>query len=677
MTNKSRLLFTLLALSLTTAVMAQQEKIGKIPVKFGKVTPEDFNVNPPSPDSAAGAVIVADYGYSHFEGNPKGWFTLVYKHSCRIKILKKDAFDAGTITIPLYVSGRDVETVQGLHASTYTLEGGKVVETKLDDKSIFTTQLDKNHIEKKFSFPALKEGCIIEYTYTQESPFLFNLQSWAFQGGYPCRWSEYEVEMPNFFHYVTLAHGYVPFDINTTDSKTMTFRLTIPGGAERSEAYSFEDNVVTHRWVMRNVPSLKEEPFTTTVGNYMARLEFQLAQYNFPNGYIQDIMGNWTGLSKSLLESDDFGADLSRGNGWMDQEMAGILKAANKPQEKAQRIFAFIRDNFTCTSHSRLYMDNNLKTTYKNRSGSEAELNLLLDAMLVHAKIAAKPVILSTRSNGFPNELYPLVSRFNYVITQAVIDSSVYYLDASETWLGFGKLPERCYNGYARVLDKENSSAVSLDADALQENKMTLVILTADDNGHVSGRFQTTPGFTEACDIRSKVKKSGRGDYFKGIQAGYSQGVAVEDFEIDSLLLPEEPLALSYGVTVTPDPAGDIFYFNPMLGEVLKQNPFMAAERKYPVEMPYAMDEMYNLTMDIPAGYVVDELPKSAKVVFNDDQGFFEYLIVKNETSIQFRSRIKLKQANFKPEDYAPLRDFFGYVVKKESEQIVFKKKKA
>jgi hypothetical protein len=113
-----------------------------------------------------------------------------------------------------------------------------------------------------------------------------------------------------------------------------------------------------------------------------------------------------------------------------------------------------------------------------------------------------------------------------------------------------------------------------------------------------------------------------------------------------------------------------------MLNEGYKENPFKSADRKYPVEMPYAMDETYTLSMDIPEGYVVDELPKSTRVLFNDDEGFFEYLIVKGDGNIQFRSRIKFNKANFKPEDYASLRDFFGFVVKKQSEQIVFKKKK-
>ena len=73
---------------------------------------------------------------------------------------------------------------------------------------------------------------------------------------------------------------------------------------------------------------------------------------------------------------------------------------------------------------------------------------------------------------------------------------------------------------------------------------------------------------------------------------------------------------------------------------------------------------------------MVDELPKSTKVTFNENEGSFEYLIAKSDDGIQFRSRIQLKKANYKPEDYAGLRDFFAFVVKKQSEQIVFKKKK-
>jgi hypothetical protein len=68
-------------------------------------------------------------------------------------------------------------------------------------------------------------------------------------------------------------------------------------------------------------------------------------------------------------------------------------------------------------------------------------------------------------------------------------------------------------------------------------------------------------------------------------------------------------------------------------------------------------------------------MPKPAKIAYNENEGFFEYLIQKNESTIQLRTRIKLNKANFSPEEYNTLRDFFSVIVKKQNEQIVFKKK--
>ena len=660
-------------LLLSMATVQAQEKM---PVKFGKVTPEDFNVTITGPDSAADAVVIADYGISTFEGNNSGWFNIIYKHSRRIKIIKKTAFDFATVTIPLYMSGTDIEKIQSLHASTYTLENGKVVETKLDDKSIFTDKISRRWMQKKFTFPALKEGAILEYTYTQTSPFLTNLQPWSFQGEYPRLWSEYQVDMPNFFQYVTVGKGYVPFSINTTESRTGTFHITIPGGAGADDHGSFDDNVVTHRWVMKNVPALKEEPFTSSVDNYIARLEFQLSRYNFGFGYSKDVMGNWFKVSETLLQADEFGADLDRSNSWLDDDMKTMLQGAKTDREKAQRIYAFVRDKFNCTSHSSVYLTDPLKTVYKNRHGSEAELNLLLVAMLRHEKIDADPMILSTRANGFASEFYPLLDQYNYVICRANIDSVRTNLDVSEPWLGFGTLPLRCYNGFGRVLNKQLPSLVTLSADSMREGKVTLAIINNGDKGGLIGRITTLPGFNETCELRDKFKTTSKDDFMKTLKTAYTSEYSVSNLEIDSLNRPDDPLEMAYDLALQPDTSADIFYFNPMLAEGYKENPFKSAERKYPVEMPFTMDETYNLTMDIPTGYAVDELPKPVKVTFNDNEGYFEYLIVKGADNIQLRSRIKLNKANFKPEDYESLREFFGFIVKKQGEQVVFKKKK-
>ncbi|MEP6594428.1 MAG: hypothetical protein ABJA71_00715 [Ginsengibacter sp.] len=105
-----------------------------------------------------------------------------------------------------------------------------------------------------------------------------------------------------------------------------------------------------------------------------------------------------------------------------------------------------------------------------------------------------------------------------------------------------------------------------------------------------------------------------------------------------------------------------------------KENPFKADTRKYAIEMSYPIDDVYQLSMDVPKGYKVDELPKAANVGFNIADGFFQYAIQKDQDQVQMRSHLRLLPAIFAAEDYASLRDFFGYIIKKENEQIVLKK---
>ncbi len=310
-----------------------------------------------------------------------------------------------------------------------------------------------------------------------------------------------------------------------------------------------------------------------------------------------------------------------------------------------------------------------------NKNGSEAEINLLLTAMLNHEDIPADPVILSTRSHGYTHELYPLMDRFNYVICDATIGNASYYLDASRPCLGFNHLAEYCYNGHARIINKERPMPVYFEADSLKEKKLTSVIIINDEKGVPSGRLQSSLGYAESYDVRERIKEKSEKEFLKSIQSVYTADYQIENLEIDSLNKPEYPIQLSYEFNFKPADE-DIIYFNPMLAEGYKENPFKSAERRYPVEMPYTIDETYILSMETPKGYTIDEIPKSTKVTFNETEGFFEYLVQQTGDGIQLRSRIKLDKANFTPEEYNVLRDFYAYIVKKQSEQIVFKKKK-
>lgn len=641
--------------------------------KFGKISPDDFKTKVYAIDSSAAAVIIADKGSTEIVGNSKGWFSLEFKHFKRIHILNKNGYDAADVQVLLFTDDDMEEDLQGLKAVTYNLEGNKVTETKMDKKAVFTDKRSKKLMVKKFTLPNIKEGSIIEFEYTVKSDFLFNLQPWEFQGQYPRLWSEYVVRMPEFMGYIFLSQGYHPYHIKDNKNKMQTFSIMDNSGTTRTEHYSLNANVTDYRWVMKDVPALKEESFTSTLENHIAKIEFQLSDYRYPLTP-KKIMGSWEQASVELLKSENFGSTLTKDNGWLSDVVNEATTGATNDLDKAKKIYAYVRDNMTCTNYGRLYLEKTLKNTLKDKSGNEAELNLLLTAMLIKAGFKADPVMLSTRSHGYTYELYPLMDKFNYVISRLELGGNHYFLDASQPRLGFGRLSYESYNGHARVI---NSSATAVDfkADSIMEGKVSSVFIVNSDKGKLIGKMQQVPGFYESFAMRNNIKENGKDKLFSDIKKEFNADIEILQSKIDSLDNYDQPIGINYDFQFTTENE-DILYFNPMFSEAWKENPFKSADRFYPVEMPYTLDETYLLRIDVPEGYEVDELPKQIMVKLNEDgDGSFEYRLAHSNGAISLRSRIRLSRAFFHPEEYDTLREFFNLVVKKHSEQIVFKRK--
>jgi hypothetical protein len=317
---------------------------------------------------------------------------------------------------------------------------------------------------------------------------------------------------------------------------------------------------------------------------------------------------------------------------------------------------------------------NFFKEVLKKKSGRVSEINLLLLAMLRHENIQSEPVLASLRSRGVVHAVYPLMDRFNYLICQVTLPSGLLYLDASRPMMGFGKLPASVYNGTAWVLTSSPYD-INLSTDSLNESKRTSLILI-NETGGMDGAVNAVLGDNESQTLREKLVKTKVEDYTKEIEKGIGMDASVSNLQLDSLKKYDEPVGLHYDVKFKFNDE-DVVYFNPLLGEAMKKNPFASATRLYPVEMPYTFDETFILDMEIPKGYLVDEMPKSVRYKFNEDEGMFEYLFSKTAEKIQMRCRMWIKKTVFSQDDYNDLREFFAFAIKKQGEQVVFKKQKS
>lgn len=650
-----------------------------IPVfKFGKIGTADIARNQYPVDTNVAAVIIAEVGSSALKGNSKGWFSLEYRIFRRIHILKNAAFDKATVEIELYADGDNEEKLDNLKAATYNLENGKLVETRLDTKSgVFKEKLDKNTVVKKFTLPNVKEGSVIEYEYKITSDFLFNLQPWNFQGDIPRLWSQYTVSIPQFMNYMLIPQGdisyYVSDQVDKNGHYTIEERRETGGIASIPERYEISCGVSDFRWAMKDVPAFREESYISSPMNHIPRLEFQLAGY-LPPLTEQKIMTTWTDMTDRMLKRDDFGSALNSAELFWPATLETEIKKVTGELEIARTVYKYVRDHYTCTDRSQLYLQSTLKKVENDKSGGVAEINLLLTALLRYAGLKADPVLLSSRGFAYVQESYPVASRFNYVIVRVNAGGNFYLLDASQPLLGFGKLPNSCYNGSATVADAA-ASQINLGSGVLQEKNYTNCILQAGTNGKWTGRMERGYGYFGSLAVRGQIRKAGMAEFQQGLQAEYGNDWQLDSLLIDSLQELEKTIQLRYGFSFSQENA-DLIYLNPVFGKSIRMNPFKQSTRRYPVDMPFRPDESYSLELQVPAGFVVEDLPKPLLLLLNNaGDGNFDYKISQANGIIRLSFRLQFKKTRFEPYEYNMLREFYARVVAKLDEPIVLKKK--
>ena len=304
------------------------------PVRFGVIESRDLTAAPFVGDSAASAVVLCDFGRSRLKGQGGG-FQVVFERVTRIKILKKPGYEYATVEIPLYHRDDNQEKVSNLRGFTYNLVGNAVEKIRLETSGAFLEKRTPTVSVQKFTLPNVRVGSVVEFAYILTSDFLFNFQDWTFQRDIPVRWSEYRVSIPSFYHYKILYQSAQAFAVNkaTVGSTNLVLDNKIPSGGGLSSGQTTGSLTISapteeHTWALRDVAAFGEEPFMTTAGDYMARLDFELTGEQWPDAPYHDLTGTWEKINAALLADEDFGGRLGH-IGFMQDQLQGL--AANYP----------------------------------------------------------------------------------------------------------------------------------------------------------------------------------------------------------------------------------------------------------------------------------------------------------------------------------------------------------
>ncbi|NOT75210.1 MAG: DUF3857 and transglutaminase domain-containing protein [Cyclobacteriaceae bacterium] len=621
----------------------------KSPIKYGDIPMEDLKMTVYGKDSSAAAVVLVDFGIALIK-ETNGETGLSFERHTRIKILTKDGLEWADGSILTFHNNSGEERISNFKATAYNLENGKIVETKISKDGIFKEKFNKNFNRQKFTIPNVKVGTVIEYSYTKNSEFFTDFPSWQFQRTIPTKLSEYWALVPEVFVYEKYMQGYVA--VTRSEEKRMTY-------------YNFD--VKAFHYVSENVPAFKKEPFMTSTDDYISRVNYALAYYKQ-----KEIMGTWEKLKADLMIDDNFGKVID-GSGFLKEKVETLTAGITDPLKKIEVISDWIKQNVEYDGEED-FLALPLKKIVEKKKGTSGDINLLMASMLDKAGLETDMILLSTRDHGFIRKQFPMTKQFNYVVCLVRLEDKNLFLDATEKYLPFDVLPDRCLNGEGMVVSKKNFGWINV-ATKTKARTAVNADLKLDASGELTGKLSYAKDGYDAQGMRQSYIKNGEEAYLKNFMADKQWQITKSEFQDIKELGKQTREAHTVTIAEHTSQAGDVIYVNPFVALQFTENPFKTETRIYPVDFGTPIDRTYICKIVIPDGYVVDELPKSKLLALPANAGKYLYNASQIGNTISITSTFLINRTLFVQDEYPSLREFYNQVVAKQAEQIVIKKK--
>ncbi len=676
---KRIILLNLLLLGLIFSASAQR-------FPFGQVDQVALDMKKYDKDASAHAVVIKEYGETGFIPADFGYTNILHEYHVKIKILDKEGLKYGTIEIPVYngdvlgkeglkygkidiplynsdMSEMSEEVLDVTGITTYTDENGAVKTVELRAYDVNTIKQNKNHRVVKFTMPALKPGCVIEYTYRLVSPFLLNMPPWSFQSYIPKIISTYATSVPAFWSYNTILRGGLKLTRNTSNTVPKCFTL---GATKTDCVYSLYE--------ITDVPAFVEESYMAPSKNYMSGLYFELSYYSTKHTFQPvKVATDWEAVDQQFQDNIFFGDQLKKID-FLKSKIALLLTEGTDQLTQAKAVYKYIQRNMKWDSINARGSEN-IRRALDKRTGDAGDINLLLVAALNVAGINTAPVLTSTRNHGMINKQYPSMNAFDYIIAEVNIDNKTYLLDATDPALPFGVLPLRCINDKGRVLSLDKPSHwIDLNTNQAQ-NSTYLLNLTMQDDGKITGTLTSRFTSYSAYQKRLEIKRFKDADAYAADLDQQLSGLKITGSEITNLDSLDYPLTESFNIEADVAVQNDKLSFNPYLINRIIANPFKSEDRIYPVDLGISSDAKVIINVSYPKNYSIENAPQSATLSLPEQGGRFSITSQVDNNSLSLTSTLSLKKPIYTVDEYQQLRELYDKVIEQQKQELIFKKK--
>lgn len=639
----NRLFYTLLTLAFPILTLAQTAKMGEI-------NQNEIDLKAVSYEPGAGAVFLIASAESRFFSS-----ILETQYFYRKKILTETGKRNADIYIKYYTGSTNVELVSGIKAQITNYEGTAPVVTVLGKESIFLVDLGNGYKEYRISFPNVQMGSILEYSYKKADKNIEFLDGWSFQRDVPVIFSKYQITMIPQLEYKMIGQGENFFH-----------------RSEKSDANG------TYSWVLRNLYSLKAEPYMKNYRDYVDRVEFQLSRYQraatTSGPEWTDFLTTWEMLGDKMIEYYST-KGFYRSNP-LEREVLSLDLSKGTQREKAELAYYYIRDNFINEGEDRIYTNQTLPQLLKSKKGEPGELILAYMGILKSQGIECNPILIGSKGYGRSDIVpFPFLNQFDEILLLANLDGELQFLDLSDPHAPFGYVDLDKHVKAGLLIEKKASKLIPID---IRHNSNKLVFSTIkldQETGELVIDNTIRDYFYEALASVHQIEFLKKQN--KPLEELFNENYdafEIRNVKVDNQLEEKNMVNISFQSILKGAVDHDLIIFNPLQFSDFSKNPFTQDFRVFPVDFEYAFNETYTANLIIPEGYELDDYPTDESITIAGSPISFNYQTENLGSIFKITARIEVKKPLIHPNSFSDLKFFMESVASKLAAPVVLKK---
>ncbi|MGH9686021.1 MAG: DUF3857 domain-containing protein [Candidatus Acidiferrales bacterium] len=644
----------LAAVILTARVLPVSATVGWLPI-----SPDDLALKDNPKEPGADAMIL--YRESVLDTRTANTSGDSDEEYVRIKIFTQAGTKQGHIEIPYDRSWESIPYIAGrtiLPDGTIKTFDGQVLDTTIvraGGLKLFA---------KTFTLPDVQPGCIIEYRYSSQAlPNYVHEERWVLSSNM----------------YTREAHfSYFPYEGYGGLGLTPLYRTyLLPANAALKQQINGSFTMT-----VQDIPAVVVEPLMPPKNVLEPRVEFYYAKPGDPDGsdskekYWNHYAKQWDGQIEHFIDKKDV----------LSQELSKITTATDSPETKLRKIYARVEQirNLSMEDYKtqkeakaeELKPDNNVADVFERGYATGFQINLTFIGLARAAGFEATQVWVAGRNSSIFLADRKDVDEINAELVWVRADSQEYYLDPSACYYPFGVLP--WFESEAGGIRVDGHTATVVATPAPVSSQATIVRtahINVTPDGSISGTVQIDFTGLEGAIEREADRKEDQTGRTKDLDGKIKGWLPVgSDFEITKIANwddIEQPLHVegtlklpSYGSMASRDMLLPLDLFQATQG-----GDFAEQTRHNAVYFSYPYEEIDDVTIQAPAGFKIDALPKQKKIDLG--AAFYEIVPTEDGNAVEVKRHLSIKGILFAKDAYPTFRAFFGAVRTNDNAQMV------